>query len=170
MDIERAFASAIVRDWRYIPQEFVLDESATERFLNMVDVKGSHDCHNWRGGLYPNGYGSFGIRRERTGKFGTAYAHRVAYEMAYCTGIMPGLVVDHLCRNRRCVNPNHLDLVTHRTNLLRGVGFTAVNASKTHCVRGHAFDDRNTRWYRGKRDCRRCCADRQQALRERRRG
>lgn len=82
-------------------------------------------------------------------------AHRYAYEIS--VGAIPdGLQLDHLCRNRRCVNPAHLEPVSQRENLLRGEGFAGTNARKTHCKRGHEFTPENTRLRPGGRDCRAC--------------
>jgi HNH endonuclease len=53
------------------------------------------------------------------------------------------MTLDHLCRNPKCVNPEHLQIVTNKENILRGVSFTAENASKTHCVRGHELTPDN---------------------------
>jgi hypothetical protein len=70
-------------------------------------------------------------------------AHRFAYQML--VGPIPeGLTLDHLCRNTGCCNPEHLEAVTHRDNVLRGVSFAAVNAVKTECPRGHPYDSENT--------------------------
>jgi hypothetical protein len=77
------------------------------------------------------------------GKYRREYAHRVAYSRA--KGPIPaGFHIDHLCRNRLCVNPDHLEAVDPKTNILRGVGAPAQNALKTHCVRGHEFTPGNT--------------------------
>jgi len=85
-------------------------------------------------------------------------AHRVAYELA--NGRIPnGLVPDHLCRVRLCVNDSHLELITQKVNCLRGISPCAVNARKTHCARGHRFTKRNTYLRKdrpGTRDCIRC--------------
>ena len=88
---------------------------------------------------------------------GNVYAHRWAYE--FCVGPIPeGLELDHLCRVSRCVNPDDLEIVTHRVNVLRGFGLTAANVRKTHCAQGHPFDAENTylRPDDGTRQCRRC--------------
>lgn len=83
-------------------------------------------------------------------------AHREIYERVIGT-IPDDMVLDHLCRNRSCVNPLHLEPVTLEENILRGMGPPAVNARKTHCANGHAFTAENTRILRGKeRECREC--------------
>jgi hypothetical protein len=86
-------------------------------------------------------------------------AHRVAYtELIGC--IPEGLKLDHLCRNRACWNPYHLDPVTHRVNVLRGAGLTAQSARRTHCLNGHLYDAANTYIKpNGSRQCRACHRD-----------
>lgn len=98
------------------------------------------------------GYGTFPSLKRA---IGTVYAHRAAY-IRWKGEIEPGLVIDHICRERRCVNPDHLEAVTNRLNILRGVGATAINARKTHCKRGHEFTPENTWVYQGMRRCREC--------------
>lgn len=103
------------------------------------------------------------------GKFGgMLYAHRVTYEY-FIAEIPAGLVLDHLCRNRKCCNPWHLEPVTHRVNLLRGEGPPAVSARKEKCPQGHAYDEQNTyRYPDGTRRCKTCAAIYQRNLRRKR--
>lgn len=82
-------------------------------------------------------------------------AHRFAYEH-YVGPVPDGLILDHLCRNRHCANPEHLEPVTWAQNTLRGIGPTAVNAAKTHCYRGHPLDDAYIIPSTGGRQCRGC--------------
>ena len=107
-------------------------------------------CWLWTGRLDPKGYGTVHV-------FGKSQrAHRVVYEL-FVGPIPDGLELDHLCRVRHCVNPDHLEPVDHKTNVLRGDGWGAKNARKTHCVNGHEFTDENTRLrIDGSRDCRAC--------------
>mgnify|MGYP001609562296 CR=1 FL=1 len=93
-------------------------------------------CWVWLDNYNPAGYG--GMRRSKSTGGEYVFAHRAMYELLIGP-IPPGLVIDHLCRNRGCVNPAHLEPVTMRENVLRGVGVAAENAAKTHCDHGHEF-------------------------------
>lgn len=94
----------------------------------------------WLGYRKPNGYGEMGIGRK------VFLAHRVAYEL-FVGPIPDGMTLDHKCRERACVNPDHLEPVTNRENILRGISPSAQNAHATHCTQGHPFDDENTYSY-----------------------
>lgn len=112
-------------------------------------VDKTQTCWNWTGGLTFYGYGRFNIDNTRWP------VHRLAYELL--VGPIPdGLVLDHLCRNRRCVNPEHLEPVTGRENTLRGVGPSAESARATHCPAGHEFTPENTKRLPKQRRCRQC--------------
>lgn len=115
-------------------------------------------CWNWmRSTKGPNGYGQIG---EGGHDCRILLAHRVSYEI-HKGPIPKHLEIDHLCRNRGCVNPEHLEAVTRRTNLLRGDTITARRAAQTHCLRGHEFTAENTyRSTRGTRECRSCKLER----------
>lgn len=107
-------------------------------------------CWNWTGPLRGKGYGVLHINGKRF------IAHRWFYERL--VGPIPlGLCLDHLCRNKRCVNPAHLEPVTNRENVLRGIGETAQNSAKTYCPKGHEYTPENTRiGHHGSRQCREC--------------
>lgn len=94
-------------------------------------------CWVWFGPLKGRGYGQMTLAgRNRS-------VHRVVYELL--VGPIPAdRELDHLCRNKACCNPAHLEVVTHRENVLRGNSFAALNAAATHCKHGHALTAANT--------------------------
>lgn len=124
---------------------------AEDRFWKRVREEDADGCWIWIGARSRGGYGSFSSAPGRT-----ASAHRWAYE-SLRAAIPEGLQLDHLCRNRACVNPWHLEPVTNRVNILRGVGPTACNAALTHCRKGHEYTPENTiPMPEGGRRCRAC--------------
>src|ERR1700745_3983687 len=123
-------------------------KSLETRFWSKVQKTDS--CWNWTGSITPKGYAQIS---KTTGH--PVLAHRIAYEIA--RGPIPeGLEIDHLCRNRACVNPYHLEAVTSRTNSLRGIGPSATNYRKTICKRDHPLTGNNIKIYRGMRFCKEC--------------
>ncbi len=117
-------------------------KTVEERFWAKVrkpDQWTEEACWEWTGSQITNGYGNFRLHGSNK------MAHRVAYVL--CVGKIPeGLVIDHLCRNHGCVNPNHLEPATNRENFLRGVArerWLAKHLARTHCKRGHPFSGDN---------------------------
>lgn len=137
------------------------DSRLPERFW--VKCAPSDDgCWRWHGSRMRNGYGQIRMGRR------IESAHRVAFQ-ALVGPIPDGYDADHLCRNRECVNPAHIQPVTRSENVRRGDApklLRAYNLGKTHCPSGHAYSAANTVIYSGKRVCRQCRAARNVARRK----
>jgi len=126
------------------------------RFQSKIAEDLNTGCWRWTAAIKGNGYGNSWLDGRNQP------AHRVIYQLLIGK-IEAGLDLDHLCRNRICVNPDHLEPVTRSVNLKRGL--SGENLAKklremTHCKRGHEFTDENTRAYRGHRHCRACARER----------
>jgi hypothetical protein len=116
-----------------------------DRFWRHVDQRGPAECWPWLLSTTGNGYAQIKINRKRYG------VHRIAYELV--NGPIPdSLTIDHLCRNRLCCNPAHLEAVTMKENILRGTAPSAIGARKTIASCGHPFDVK----YGNKRYCSAC--------------
>jgi hypothetical protein len=127
----------------------------TERFIERVEK--TELCWNWGGCVLRGGYGQFWDGTKKI------YAHRYSYQI-HRGPIPEGLVVDHLCRNRKCVNPEHLEAVSASENIRRGdfarvpgsdSRFTGVGIRKSHCIRGHNLEE-NATHTKGNPNFRRC--------------
>ena len=129
----------------------LLTPKQVDRFWSRVDK--TNKCWEWKGTVCPKtGYGIFPIKHM------TIRAHRLSYEFYTGKPLPANKVCDHLCRNRACVNPVHIEMVDSKTNILRGVGVAAINARKIKCVNGHEFKFPNVyvpRSIHG-RHCRKC--------------
>lgn len=126
----------------------------SKRFWASI-IRKTGGCWEWQGPTCGtnNNYGRFHSHGKKI------MAHRFAY-MELVGDIPNGYEIDHLCRNPSCVNPNHLEVVTRRENILRGLLPEIMRQrqlDKTHCPKGHPYDETNTYITpRGKRDCRLC--------------
>lgn len=126
-----------------------------EKFWARVDTSGN--CWEWLGTKTSAGYGNCYIPEGQT----TGVAHRVAY--ALLIGVpADDMQLDHLCRNRACVNPDHLEPVTAQENVLRSASPPSQFAKRDRCAEGHPFVIRK---YNGKRFCRECSLNRQRERR-----
>lgn len=132
----------------------VFDGTPVADRLRGLMVERADGCWEWQGGRDGMGYGTIIVQRQ------TLRAHRASYE-AFVGPIPDGLELDHLCRHKECINPAHLEPVTHSENLRRHY------ASITACPKGHAYTEANTYLDHGKRRCRACMADAQRRRRAR---
>lgn len=142
----------------YVSRKGATMKSVIERIMRKTAFDVASGCLSWTGYKTPQGYGRIRV----AGK--SESAHRVMYEMFH--GRKPQYTIDHLCRNRACVNPWHLEDVPMRINAARSNAASTINRHKTHCIRGHGFTKENTayrhtRFYAGvARVCNQCRRER----------
>ncbi|MDO8672706.1 MAG: HNH endonuclease signature motif containing protein [Dehalococcoidia bacterium] len=127
-------------------------ERIERRFWPKVEKAPDSECWRWTAAFDWGGYGQFAVTH-----LSIQPAHRVAYELLIAE-VPDELEIDHLCRNRWCVNPAHLEPVTHRENMERGLGTMATPLRTNHCKRGHEFTTTNTVISKrnGARHCKTC--------------
>lgn len=129
---------------------------SVQRFNAKIEVN-SNGCWNWTAALSQYGYGRFWYEHEN-GEWFQVMAHRFAYSVWISPLLDSTTVIDHLCRNKKCVNPAHMEEVTIQINTQKGLaGHHTFQSGKTHCPQGHSYDVENTYVTKnGKRMCRAC--------------
>jgi hypothetical protein len=137
-----------MRNYRPIPK---LTEEQRQRFWSRVEVPNQPSCcWEWTGALTDRGYAEVSLD-------GLVFkSHRVAYS-DLIESVPTDKMIDHLCRNRKCVNPDHLQIASDKMNVRTGFSPSGVHARKTHCPQGHPYDNVNTYWWNGtNRQCKTC--------------
>jgi hypothetical protein len=131
-----------------------LDHKSLPRFLSKVDTNGPTPIHApelgpcwiWKASLNFGGYASFSMNGKRV------VAHKISF-LHFGGSIPKGLELDHLCKRRCCVNPAHLEAVTHRVNVLRGSAPSIALHLSNKCKNGHDLTPENSRDNSGRRRC-----------------
>jgi hypothetical protein len=129
-----------------------------ERLFSRLIIDPEPGCLLWTGALSATGYGRITVN------YRSREVHRLVYEM-FAGPAADGMVLDHLCRVRHCANVSHLEPVTDRLNILRGISPSAVNATKTNCLCGREYDGVNVNGSRTCSECHRAANQRWRAKR-----
>lgn len=142
-----------------------------ERLRRSIRINAKTSCWEWQKHVGAWGYPQIGIGSRKDGSRRIVYAHRLSYE-TFVASIPAEYQVDHLCRNKCCINPLHLEAVTEAENIRRAGGgnvFGAKQRAKTLCPKGHEYSGRNLLLKKGgKRQCRACTVVSTRAWRARR--
>ena len=140
-----------IKQWRKNKVVFT-KQIEIQNFERKIKIEPLTFCWEWTACKFRQGYGLFHFN----GKDGSA--HRFAYE--YWKGKIPaGLEIDHLCNNKKCVNPSHLEAVTHAEHMRRVIipkGIYSREGKKTHCPQGHEYNEKNTFFRKSGRQCKIC--------------
>lgn len=127
-------------------------------FWSKVIVGNKDECWNWIGAKDKKGYGLFTVGKRRCGK-----AHRFSF-LLHWGWITSAGHIHHKCNNTSCVNPYHLKLISNKENNELSTSPSAINKKKTHCIRGHPFDEYNTKRENGHRRCKICERERSKSF------
>jgi hypothetical protein len=161
-----------LRLWKY-GSPYITHTTYKFELLDRLAANSQEDpetgCVVWQLALTKAGYARIEMAPEKR----KVFVHRIVYELN--VGPIPeGMVIDHLCRNRACINYEHLEVVTIRENTLRGEGASAENAKKIECRNGHEFTDDNIQWVKGKygpeRRCKECTREVRRRGKEKKKG
>lgn len=130
-------------------------EELKSRLLDKSMPEPNTGCWFWMGDTVKGGYGRTTIGRVKV------LSHRASYE-CFVNKIPKGLTVDHKCNQPNCINPQHLEAITQYDNTMKGKSFSTINAQKTHCPKGHEYNQENTFYYKinARRDCKICMKER----------
>lgn len=137
-------------------------KTITERFWSNVEIKGEDECWEWKGYKNKKGYGYISSKWQGP----PLEVYRLSYML--CVGDPGNLYIDHLCRNRSCVNPKHLEAVSNKENILRGNAMGGINTRKTHCKNGHLLPEPTLLWGKIQRRCKTCQKERDKMYWEKR--
>lgn len=117
-----------------------IERAKIRRLWSSIAVGLPTECWEWNGSFGSPRKDGYATTKWR-GK--TTTLHRLLWEVVHGDIELSNMHVDHLCRNRRCLNPRHLELVTREENIRRGTCWSAINARKTHCPKGHPYEGDN---------------------------
>ena len=135
--------------------KIIFTESQVNNFWNKTKIGAPDKCWNFFGTINSAGYGSLTIGSRTDKSRQQIGAHRFSYYLSKGE-IAKEMVIHHKCANTLCVNPNHLEQVTQSENVKKRINYVSPQSKKTHCPKGHEYSEKNTRIYKGRRNCQEC--------------